>query len=104
MIERLVCRTHFGFGLTRGFGNRARMPRNGIADRLRLSLRAEAFNVLNHPNFMNPSVDDRVGTLNFGRATQMANRGFGGVQGPALQPLYESGGPRAIQLSLRLEF
>src|SRR5262249_29659230 len=29
-----------------------------LSDRLRLSVRAEAFNLLNHPNFMNPSVDD----------------------------------------------
>jgi hypothetical protein len=75
-----------------------------LRDPLRLAVRAEAFNVLNHPNFLNPSAVDRLGTLNFGRATQMANRGFGGVQGPALQPFYESGGPRSMQVSLRLEF
>jgi hypothetical protein len=75
-----------------------------LREGLRLSLRAEAFNVLNHPNFLNPSAADRLGSVNFGRATQMANRGFGGVQGPALQQFYESGGPRSMQLSLRLEF
>jgi len=75
-----------------------------LRESLRLSCRIEAFNLLNHPNFMNPSPLDRFGTLNFGRATQMANRGFGGVQGPALQQFYESGGPRSMQVSLRLEF
>jgi hypothetical protein len=34
---------------------------------------------------MNPSAADRLGSPNFGRATRMANRGFGGVQGPALR-------------------
>lgn len=75
-----------------------------LRDPLRVSFRIEAFNVLNHPNFLNPLARDRLGDLNFGRATQMANRGFGSVQGPILQQFYESGGPRSMQLSLRLEF
>jgi hypothetical protein len=76
-----------------------------LRDGLRLSVRAEAFNVLNHPNFLNPSATDLLlGSVNFGRSTQMANRGFGGVQGPAMQQFYESGGPRSMQLSLRLDF
>jgi hypothetical protein len=75
-----------------------------LRDGLRLSVRADVFNVLNHPNFLNPSAANLLGTPNFGRSTQMANRGFGGVQGPALQEFYESGGPRSMQLSLRLEF
>ncbi len=75
-----------------------------LRDPLSLSFRVEAFNVLNQTNFLNPLARDRLGDLNFGRSTQMANRGFGGMQGPALQQFYESGGPRSMQLSLRLEF
>ena len=75
-----------------------------LRDPLRLSFRVEAFNVLNHANFLNPLATNRLGHLNFGRSTQMANRGFGGTQGPAVQQFYESGGPRSMQLSLRLEF
>jgi hypothetical protein len=75
-----------------------------LRDPLRLSFRVEAFNVLNKPNFLNPLARARLGDPFFGRSTQMANRGFGGTQGPALQQFYESGGPRSMQLSLRLEF
>jgi hypothetical protein len=53
---------------------------------------------------LNPLASYRLGDLNFGRSTLMANRGFNGTQGPALQQFYESGGPRSMQLSLRLEF
>jgi hypothetical protein len=36
---------------------------------------------------------------NFGTSTQMLGRGLGG-----LNPLYQIGGPRSLQLSLRLRF
>jgi hypothetical protein len=57
----------------------------------------EAFNVLNHPNFADPTGNISSGL--FGRATQSLNRGLGG-----LNALYQLGGPRSIQLSLRLQF
>lgn len=68
-----------------------------LAGRVRLQLRAEAFNVLNRPNFANPS-----GTLSsptFGRSTQMLNRSLRGINA-----LYEIGGPRSAQFAAKLLF
>ena len=75
-----------------------------IGDKLKLQARVEFFNLFNHPNFSNP-----YGLLGdfgppftpdalFGMATSMA-----GGQG-YLPALYDVGGPRSIQISLRLGF
>jgi hypothetical protein len=73
--------------------------RRGIAinQRLHLQARVDAFNVLNRANFANPN-----GTLtspSFGRATQMLNTGLAG-----LTAIYQNGGPRSLQLSMKLNF
>lgn len=68
-----------------------------LSERINLQVRADAFNLLNHPNFDNP-----VSILtdpNFGRATQMLGTGLGG-----LSALYQVGGPRSIQLALKILF
>ncbi|MGH9719710.1 MAG: carboxypeptidase regulatory-like domain-containing protein [Bryobacteraceae bacterium] len=74
-----------------------------LTERLALLFRAECFNALNHPNFGDPLV-----TLNsplFGMSTQMWNRslGAGGSSG-GFSPLYQVGGPRSLQLVLKLQF
>jgi hypothetical protein len=68
-----------------------------LAERLLLEAKLDAFNVLNHPNFANPS--GILNDPNFGVSTQMLGRGLGG-----LSPLYQIGGPRSLQLSLKLRF
>jgi carboxypeptidase family protein/TonB-dependent receptor-like protein len=70
-----------------------------LTERLRLSFRTDAFNVLNHPNFANPYGEWEPASPSFGVFTQMLNRGLGG-----LNALYQIGGPRSLQLSLRLSF
>ena len=70
-----------------------------IGEKLKLGLQGDVFNLLNHPNFGNPDGSlDFVGS-DFGIATHMLNVGLGG-----LSPLYQIGGPRSAQLSLRLTF
>jgi len=88
-----------GFGLTQvDFSIGRKFP---ITERLNLQFRADAFNLLNHPNFTNP-----LGLLQAGpsflQSGQMLNQGLS--QGAGLNPLFQQGGPRSLQLSLKLTF
>jgi hypothetical protein len=85
-----------GFGLTQVDLSLGRaFP---LSDRLKLAFRAEAFNVLNHPNFSNPPGDVEFGTA-YLQSQYMLNRTLGG-----LNPLFQEGGARSLQLSLKLSF
>ena len=66
-----------------------------IYERVGTQLRAEFFNIFNHPNFALPG--GSYGSSSFGQLSQtpdvaQGNPGLGG------------GGPRVIQLALRIEF
>ena len=72
-------------------------------ERIYLQFKAEFFNIFNHPNFADP-----VGSLSlstYGTSQSMLGRslGSGGVSG-GFNPLYQIGGPRSVQLSLKLGF
>ncbi|HUE01868.1 MAG TPA: TonB-dependent receptor [Bryobacteraceae bacterium] len=73
-----------------------------ITERYRLSISAEAFNALNHPNFANPSTQEgaNLASPDFGVVTQMLNQSYGG----GVNSLYRPGGPRSMELALRLQF
>ena len=90
-----------GFGLSQlDVALRRDVP---LGERLRLQLRAEAFNALNRANFGNP-VGDLSSPL-FGESVQTFARslGSGGING-GLSPLYQIGGPRSVQLAAKLQF
>jgi hypothetical protein len=96
-----------GYNALRGFGvwqlDLALRRQFDWGEHIKLQLRAEAFNIFNHPNFGNP---DNILTGNFfGQSTQMLGRslGTGGING-GLSPIYQIGGARSIQLSLKLLF
>ena len=74
-----------------------------LPERARLQFRAEMFNVLNHPSFADPS--GLMQSTDFGYSTQTVSQSLGrGGLNAGLNPLYQIGGPRSIQLALRLVF
>ena len=91
-----------GFGSTQwDFAVHRTFP---IRESIKLQLRVEMFNVLNHPNFAPPN--NLFGTGGFGLSNQTLGQSLssGNVGGGGLNPLYQIGGPRSIQMALKLNF
>jgi hypothetical protein len=97
----------FGRNVLRGFGatqaDVAFQRHFRLTEQLNLRFRAEFFNIFNHPNF-GPPAGNLTDTL-FGHSTQTlaSSLGSGGAYG-GFNPLYQIGGPRSIQLALKLAF
>jgi hypothetical protein len=85
----------------RGFGavqvNLAARREFHVHDNVAFQFRAEAFNILNHPNF--GYIDSTYSDATFGQATQMLNQSLGTVASQ-----YQQGGPRSMQFALKLLF
>jgi len=98
---------NFGRNVLRGFGasqlDLALQRQFRITEKLGLRFRSEFFNIFNHANFGSPN--NSLPSPLFGRSTQtLANSlGSGGPNG-GFSPLYQIGGPRSIQLALKLQF
>jgi hypothetical protein len=70
-----------------------------LHERVKLQFRAEAFNLLNHPNFGTIDNVATDGPTLFGRAKSTLNNSLGG-----LNSLFQMGGPRSLQLALKVLF
>lgn len=70
-----------------------------ITERMTLKFKVEAFNLFNTPAFSD--VEATVGYANFGQAM---NTYAGASAGGSLNPVFQSGGPRNIQLTARIVF
>ncbi|WP_031500125.1 TonB-dependent receptor [Bryobacter aggregatus] len=92
-----------GRNVVRGFGSAqadlAVRREFRLTERFNLQFRAEAFNLLNRPNFgaINSSLTSNAAI--FGLATGTLNSQLSG-----LNSLYQMGGPRSMQLALKLRF
>lgn len=66
-----------------------------------LQFKTDIFNIFNHANFGDPN--NRLTQATFGQATTMFGRGLA-AGSAGLSPLYQIGGPRSMQFSLKLQF
>jgi len=98
---------NFGRNVLRGFGawqaDVGVQRQFHVTEKVGLRFRSEFFNIFNHPNFGNPY--NLLTTPLFGVSPQTlaTSLGSGGANG-GLNPLYQVGGPRSIQLALKLVF
>jgi hypothetical protein len=75
-----------------------------FTERVGLQFRSDFFNILNHPNFGSPI--NYMTSPQFGQSSQMLNNylGSGDPAGALDPPFNQIGGPRSIQLALKLQF
>jgi hypothetical protein len=85
-----------GFGLTEIDLSLSR--KIALTERMNLQFRTDAFNLFNHPNFANPPAFIGSGPSLL-LSPSMLNQRIGG-----LNSLFQDGGPRSLQLSLKLSF
>ena len=98
---------NLGRNAIRGFGmhqfDLAFRREFSLGGRQRLELRAESFNLFNHPNFADPA--RFLSSTLFGTSPSTLNLMLGtGSPGSGLTPVLQTGGARSLQLVLRFRF
>jgi len=98
----------FGRNVLRGFGawqlDLAVHRTFSMTEKVNLQLRAEMFNIFNHPNFGDPfGAGAFILSPVFGQSSSTL-AGTLGLGGQGLNPLFQIGGPRQVQLALKFNF
>jgi hypothetical protein len=76
-----------------------------FGERVHIRFEGDFFNVFNHPNFASPN--NIITGQDFGRSTAMLSSSFGtgnAATGGGYNSLYSVGGPRSVQLALKILF
>jgi hypothetical protein len=91
--------TGFGtFQVDASMRRRFRLYRSSVLD-----VSASAYNVFNHASFSNPV--GYLGSALFGQATSMQSLMLGsGSPNNGLTPIFQQGGPRTVELSVKFSF
>ena len=77
-----------------------------------MQLRVEAYNIFNRPNFSNPQTKilyqegEKITPKDFGLSTRTMARGYAASAEPTggVSPIFQLGGARALQFTVRLKF
>jgi carboxypeptidase family protein len=69
-----------------------------------LQVRVEAFNLFNQDSFGTPTNTLTSGLFGQTTRTLATSLGAGGVAGGGFSPLYQVGGPRSVQLAIKVQF
>jgi len=97
----------FGRNVLRAFGasqaDIAFQRQFRLTEHVNLRFRSEFFNIFNNANFGPPTNSLTSPLFGYSTQTLASSLGSGGSNG-GLNPLYQIGGPRSIQLALKLQF
>ena len=79
-----------------------------LTERVQLQIRAEFFNLFNHPNFSNPSMPNFISDIGSPDPATGQHAGFYSINATGDvgigNPFLGSGGPRGVQFAAKITF